>query len=55
MPQPSSRTSKQQEKPSALKREHPAQNMKFLHFFLFVRVIFVLLDPDPAGKTNGDP
>jgi hypothetical protein len=37
------RTSKLHEKPSALKREHPAlQNMKFL-FFLWV--IFALLDP----------
>jgi hypothetical protein len=31
----------------ALKREHSAlQNMKFLHF-LFLWVIFALLDPDP--------
>jgi hypothetical protein len=37
-----------QEKPSALKRKHPAlQNKKFLHFFLFLWVVFALLDPDP--------
>jgi hypothetical protein len=50
------RTPKLQEKPSALKREHPAiQNMKFLHFFLFLWVIFALLDPDPATRINADP
>ncbi len=42
-----------QEKPSALKREHPAlQNMKILYFFLF----FALLDPDPQfewGSGSG--
>jgi hypothetical protein len=39
---------KLQEKPTALKREHPAlQNMKILYFFLFLWVIFALLDPDP--------
>jgi hypothetical protein len=28
--------------------DHPAlQNMKFLNFFLFLWVIFALLDPDP--------
>jgi hypothetical protein len=33
-------------KPSALKREHPAiQNLKFINFFLFLCVIFALLDP----------
>ncbi len=38
------------------KREHPArQNMKFLHLFQFLCVIFDLLDPDPATKTNADP
>jgi hypothetical protein len=43
------RTSKLQEKPSALKREHPAlQNMKFLDFFL---IIFALLDPDPTNQN----
>jgi hypothetical protein len=37
-----------QKKPSALKREHPAlQNMNFLNF-LFLWVIFALLDPDPV-------
>ncbi len=40
--------SKPQQKPSALKREHPEiQNMKFLNFFLFLWVTFALLDPDP--------
>jgi hypothetical protein len=42
----------------ALKRENPAlQNMKILAFFLFLRVIFSLLDPDPAPETqkNADP
>jgi hypothetical protein len=40
-----------QEKPSALKREHPAlQNMKILYFFLFLWVIFALLDPDPVPQ-----
>ena len=39
--------SKLQEKPSALKREHPAlQKMKFMNFFLCLWVIFALLDPD---------
>ncbi len=51
---------KLQEKPSALKREHPAlQNMKILYFFLFLWVIFALLDPDPqfeCGSGSGpDP
>ncbi len=40
-------TPKQQEKPSALKREHPVlQKMKFIHCFLFFWVIFALLDAD---------
>jgi hypothetical protein len=40
--------SKLQEKPSALKREHAVlQNMKFLNFFLFLWVLFALLDSDP--------
>jgi hypothetical protein len=50
--------SKLQEKPSALKREHPAfQNMTILYFFLFLCVIFALLDPDPdpATQINADP
>jgi hypothetical protein len=39
---------KLQEKPSALKREHPVfKNMKILDFFQFLWVIFALLDPDP--------
>ncbi len=39
--------------PSALKREHPTlQNMKFLNFFLFLWVIFALLDPDPLTWLN---
>jgi hypothetical protein len=39
---------KLQEKPSALKRELPAlQNLKILYIFLFLWVIFALLDPDP--------
>jgi hypothetical protein len=43
------------EKPSALKREHPAlQNVK-LHFFIFSWVIFALLNPDPATQINADP
>jgi hypothetical protein len=53
---------KLQEKPSALKRAHPAlKNMKFLNFFeiskLFLWVTFVLLDPDPdpATQINADP
>jgi hypothetical protein len=43
---------------AALKREHPAlQNMKILDFFLFLWVIFALLDPDPdpATQINSDP
>jgi hypothetical protein len=47
---------KLQEKPSALKKEHPAlQKMKILSFFLFFGVIFALLDPDPAAQINADP
>jgi hypothetical protein len=47
-----------QEKPSALKREHPVlKNMKILNFFLFLWVTFALLDldPDPATQINEDP
>ncbi len=43
---------------SALKKKHPAlQNMKILYFFLFLWVIFALLDPDPnpATQINADP
>jgi hypothetical protein len=48
-------------KPTAPKREHPAlENMIFLNFFfLFLMVIFALLDPDSGyGSTdliNPDP
>jgi hypothetical protein len=57
-PRPPQRTHKLQEKPSGLKREHPAiQNMKILYFFLCMWVIFALLDPDPdpATQINADP
>jgi hypothetical protein len=44
---------KLQEKPSALKREHPS-----IQNFSFLWVIFALLDPDPdpdpATQTNAD-
>jgi hypothetical protein len=49
-----------QEKPSALQREHPVfKNMKILDFFLFLWVIFALLDPDPqfecgSGSSNSN-
>ncbi len=49
---------KVQEKPSALKSEHPAlQKMKILSFFLVFGGIFYLLDPDPdpTAQTNADP
>jgi hypothetical protein len=53
---PKKRTPRLQENPSALKREHPAlQHMKFLYFFLFLWVIFALLDPDSASQINADP
>ncbi len=49
-------------KPLALKREHPAiQNMKFRNFYLFLCVIFALMDriwipyPDPLTWLNPDP
>jgi hypothetical protein len=29
--------------------------MKILDFFLFLWVIFALLDPDPATQINADP
>ncbi len=48
---------KLQEMPSAFKREHPVlKNMKILDFFLFLWVIFALLDPDPdpATEINAD-
>jgi hypothetical protein len=48
-----------QEKPSALKREHPAlQKMKFINFFLCLWVIFALLGPDGesgSGYRSRDP
>ena len=43
--------SKLQEKPSALKREHPAlQKIKFINFFLRLWVMFALLDPNPGSR-----
>jgi hypothetical protein len=45
--------SKLQKKPSALKREHLAlQNMRFLNFFLFLWVIYALLDPDTDAESG---
>jgi hypothetical protein len=42
----------QEKKPTALKREHPALlNIKFHNFFLFLWVIFALLDPEPDPQT----
>jgi hypothetical protein len=42
-----------QEKPSALKREHPTlQNIKILYIFLYLNVIFALLDTDPDPTTQ---
>jgi hypothetical protein len=47
--------SKLHEKPSALKKEHPAlQNMKILNFFLFLSVIFALLDPDSESRSGSN-
>jgi hypothetical protein len=41
-----------QEKPSDLKREHPAlQNMKFINF-LFLLVILALLNPNPDSESG---
>jgi hypothetical protein len=52
IPRPPQRTPKLQEKLSALKREHPElQNIKFLYFFLFLWIIFALLDPDPETQN----
>jgi hypothetical protein len=40
-------TSKLQEKPSVLQRDHPAlQKMNFTNCFIFFWVIFALLDPE---------
>jgi hypothetical protein len=37
------------------KREHLAlQNMKFLHFFIFVGQFFAILDADPSTKIHAD-
>jgi hypothetical protein len=50
--------SKLQEKPSSLKREHPAlQKMKFINFYLSLWAIFALLDlgTDPGTPVNPDP
>jgi hypothetical protein len=46
-----------QDQPSALRKEHPAlQEMKILSFFfLYLWVIFALLDPDTAAQINADP
>jgi hypothetical protein len=59
IPRPPLRTLKLQEKPSALKREHPVvqylKTWKFWIFFLFLWVIFALLDPDPSTQINADP
>ncbi len=50
------RTSKLQEMPSALKKEHPAlKKIKFINCFLFFWAIFAILDPDPdceSGSTT---
>ncbi len=50
-------TSNLQEKPSALKKEHPAPwKINFVDCFLFYWVIFALLDPDtdPGTPLNSD-
>jgi hypothetical protein len=57
---PPYRTSKLQEKPSALKREHPAlQKMKFINCFILFWAIYALLDPYPECESgsplNPDP
>ncbi len=58
------RTFKLQNKPSALKREHPAlKNMKFLNFFCFsgsllpscIRFRIPTTDPDSLTWLNPDP
>jgi len=59
---------KLQEKPSALKREHPAlQKMKILSFFLYfgsfspswirirIRNLYADPDTDPTAQINADP
>jgi hypothetical protein len=53
IPRPPQRTSSKQEKPSALKREHPAlQKMKFINRFQFFLAIFALLDPEPDRDSG---
>ncbi len=55
-PDPAIHVNSDQEKPSALKREHLArQKMKFISFSLFLWDIFALLDPDPGTPMNHDP
>ncbi len=45
--------SKLEEKPSALKREHPAlQKINCINFFLCLWVIFALLDPDRESGSG---
>jgi hypothetical protein len=47
------RTLKLQEKPSAFEREHPAlQKMKLINFFLFLWVIFALMDLDTGCESG---
>jgi hypothetical protein len=48
---PSRRTSKPQEKSTALRREHPALAiMNFLHFFFSVGLV-AILDPDSQSES----
>jgi hypothetical protein len=49
---------KVQEKPSVLKREHPVlqkMKLKFINFYIFLWVIFAILDPDPDPGTTLNP
>ncbi len=47
---------KRPEKPSALKKEQLApQKIKILYFFLYLQIIFALVDPDSATQINADP
>ncbi len=57
IPRPPQRTSKLQEKPSALEREHPAlQKIKFINFFSIFAGHFAPTDPDPDSESgSGDP
>jgi hypothetical protein len=60
IPRPPLRTSKLQEKPSALKKEHPSlQKMIFNDFLLLLWVILALLETDPdfesGNGSNPDP